>query len=101
MTNPSSDAPHDPEHAAPGASPSGSTEASFEDAAFSSSGDTAREPFSDEGASFAGHEEASSDAFGQSQLAMEMAKTWVRQHQTAAMVGAFAVGAFVGALMRD
>jgi hypothetical protein len=101
MTNPSSDAPHDPEHASSGPSPSGSTEAAFDDTAFSSSGDAAREPFADEGASFAGHEEASSDAFVQSQLAIEMAKTWVRQHQTAAMVGAFAVGAFVGALMRD
>lgn len=42
-----------------------------------------------------------SAAFAGSQFALEMAKEWVRQHQTAALVGAFAVGAFVGALMRD
>jgi len=54
----------------------------------------------DEASSF-GEEHPSADAFATSRFAMEMAKGWVRQHQTAAMVGAFAVGAFVGALMRD
>jgi len=41
------------------------------------------------------------DAFGEAQFALELGKEWVRQHQTVAMIGAFAVGAFVGALMRD
>lgn len=35
------------------------------------------------------------------QLALDVAKTWVQEHQTAAMLGAFALGAFIGALMRD
>lgn len=37
----------------------------------------------------------------QTQLALEVAKAWVQEHQTAAMLGAFALGAFIGALMRD
>jgi ElaB/YqjD/DUF883 family membrane-anchored ribosome-binding protein len=48
-----------------------------------------------------GEERPSVDAFATSRFAVEMAKKWVRQHQTAAMVGAFAVGTFIGALMRD
>ena len=52
-------------------------------------------------ASSLGEERPSVDAFATSRFAVEMAKGWVRQHQTAAMVGAFAVGAFIGALMRD
>jgi hypothetical protein len=41
------------------------------------------------------------DAFSDAQFAIELGKEWVRQHQTAAMLGAFALGAFVGALLRD
>lgn len=37
----------------------------------------------------------------QSSLALEMAKEWVRQHQMVSMLGAFAIGVFIGALMRD
>lgn len=43
----------------------------------------------------------SGDAFSEAQFALQLGKEWVRQHQTVAMIGAFAVGAFVGALMRD
>jgi hypothetical protein len=32
---------------------------------------------------------------------MEMARMWVKEHQTATMLGAFAAGVFVGALSRD
>lgn len=41
------------------------------------------------------------DAFSEAHFALELSKEWVRQHQTVAMLGAFAVGAFVGALLRD
>jgi len=34
-------------------------------------------------------------------FAYEMAKMWIRDHQKAVMVGAFATGVFLGALMRD
>jgi hypothetical protein len=34
-------------------------------------------------------------------FAYEMAKMWVRDHQKTAMVGAFATGVFLGALLRD
>lgn len=36
-----------------------------------------------------------------SAFAMEMARMWVKEHQTATMLGAFAAGVFVGALSRD
>lgn len=31
----------------------------------------------------------------------EMAKSWIRENQTSAMIGAFAVGVFIGAITRD
>lgn len=34
-------------------------------------------------------------------LPAEMAKSWIRENQTSAMIGAFAVGVFIGALSRD
>lgn len=34
-------------------------------------------------------------------LPKEMAKSWVRENQTSAMIGAFAVGVFIGAITRD
>jgi len=34
-------------------------------------------------------------------LALELARSWVREHQNATMLGAFAVGVFVGSLFRD
>lgn len=34
-------------------------------------------------------------------FAVDMARLWVKQHQKATMLGAFAVGVFVGALLRD
>lgn len=37
----------------------------------------------------------------QVQLVIDVARAWVQEHQTAAMLGAFAFGAFIGALMRD
>lgn len=43
--------------------------------------------------------------FGQEEMggafAVDMARLWVKQHQKATMLGAFAVGVFVGALLRD
>lgn len=37
----------------------------------------------------------------QSAVALELTRMWVKEHQTATMLGAFAVGVFVGALTRD
>jgi len=34
-------------------------------------------------------------------LPAEMAKSWIRENQTTAMIGAFAVGVFIGAISRD
>lgn len=34
-------------------------------------------------------------------FALDMARLWVQRHQKASMLGAFAVGVFAGALLRD
>jgi hypothetical protein len=34
-------------------------------------------------------------------LALDLARLWVEEHQTTTMLGAFAVGVFVGALFRE
>jgi len=34
-------------------------------------------------------------------FALDMARLWVRRHQKASMLGAFGVGVFIGALLRD
>lgn len=34
-------------------------------------------------------------------FALDMARLWVQRHQKASMLGAFAAGVFVGALLRD
>ena len=36
-----------------------------------------------------------------SSVALDMARLWVQRHQKASMLGAFAVGVFVGAMLRD
>ncbi len=36
-----------------------------------------------------------------SSFAKDMARSWVQQHQKATMLGAFAVGVFVGVMLRD
>jgi hypothetical protein len=46
-------------------------------------------------------EEGASSWADRSAFAMEMARMWVKEHQTATMLGAFAVGVFVGSLSRD
>ncbi len=49
-----------------------------------------------------GHREAApGEEWEQARLALAVAKDWVQQHQTAAMLGAFAFGAFIGVMMRD
>jgi len=40
-------------------------------------------------------------ALGLGHIPLQMAKSWVRDHQTQAMLGAFAVGVFIGAISRD
>lgn len=59
------------------------------------SGGQADAPFGRREASPAG------DEWEQAQLAFDVAKAWVQEHQTAAMLGAFALGTFIGAMMRD
>lgn len=49
-------------------------------------------PFADEPASSMGD---------RSGFALEMARLWMKEHQTTTMLGAFAAGVFVGALFRD
>lgn len=34
-------------------------------------------------------------------VALDMARLWVKEHQTTTMLGAFAVGVFVGAIVRS
>lgn len=34
-------------------------------------------------------------------FAADVAKIWIQEHQKASMLGAFAVGVFVGAMLRD
>ena len=36
-----------------------------------------------------------------SAFALDMARMWVKEHQTATMLGAFAVGVFTGSILRD
>jgi hypothetical protein len=36
-----------------------------------------------------------------SSVALDMARLWVQRHQKASMLGAFAVGVFVGAMLRE
>ena len=36
-----------------------------------------------------------------SSVAVDMARLWVQRHQKATMLGAFAVGVFVGAMLRE
>jgi hypothetical protein len=38
---------------------------------------------------------------GRSSFALDMARMWVKEHQTSVMLGAFAVGVAAGALFRD
>lgn len=37
----------------------------------------------------------------QTSMALEAARIWVEKHQEASMIGAFAVGVFLGGLLRD
>lgn len=63
-------------------------------------------PFAGGGASDFGSSSVSGrgeefSSFKGDHMAVEMARLWVRDHQTTSMLGAFAVGVFVGALLRD
>lgn len=72
-----------------------SPNASAEDP-FSASGSEGR-PFGQDAAHRGRSTQQETDA---SSLALEMAQVWVEEHQKASMLGAFAVGVFVGALLR-
>lgn len=69
---------------------------------FSSAPDPSRErpesgppPFDDFG------DDAAPSLGDRSGFALEMARLWIKEHQTTTMLGAFAAGVFVGALFRD
>ena len=86
-----SEAPPNPESNDPFASSSPSFEDAFEGADTPPWDDENRDPMTEGPMT-----EGMSASF-----ALDMARVWVQQHQKATMLGAFAVGAFVGALLRD
>lgn len=67
------------------------------------------EPFSDPSPSAAGPdappwEDAEDDPLADSSspsFALNMARLWVQEHQKASMLGAFGIGVFVGAMLRE
>jgi len=90
-----------------GASPPGSSEPDSE-----AEGPTApadgpeafgRDPFADADANpFSGGEAGGGPSRNdQVRMAWDLTRMWVKEHQTAAMLGAFAAGVFVGAYVRD
>jgi len=90
-----------------GASAPGSTdpEAEAEEQAAPSDGPEAfgRDPFEDADDSPFSGGEALDGPSGKDQMRMawDVTRMWVKEHQTAAMLGAFAAGVFVGAYVRD
>mgnify|MGYP006423861897 CR=1 FL=1 len=95
-----SDSPDGPSTSSSGTPPSFGDAGSFEDpdAAFD-------DGFDADGPSFgapSGRSSSDRDApFESASMMQEMAALYVREHQTASMLGAFAVGVFVGALLRN
>lgn len=64
-------------------------------------GQGARGPFAGPAAGSDGAGKTDSLAGMGGGMALEMARLWIREHQKASMLGAFAVGVFAGALLRD
>ena len=62
-----------------------------------------RDPFSDaDDSPFSGGDPMDGPSRqDQARMAWDMTRMWVKEHQTAAMLGAFAAGVFVGAYVRD
>lgn len=99
----------------------GRGDAQFQGPNFSSAEGEGRNPFAQDAGSASGGR--SGDPFGASgdssglggissvsdvlamasmgRIPLEMAKDWVRRNQTTSMIGAFAVGVFIGAISRD
>ncbi|MFP4228759.1 MAG: hypothetical protein ACLFTE_08030 [Salinivenus sp.] len=67
---------------------------------FPDSGFTADSGFSDRGPS-PDAPVAANDLKQQASLALTVARAWVRDHQKASMLGAFALGVFTGAWLRE
>lgn len=90
-----------------GASPPGSSEsdAQGKEQAAPSDGPEAfgRDPFdgADDNPFSGGEALGGSSRQDQARMAWDMARMWVKEHQTATMLGAFAAGVFVGAYVRD
>jgi len=61
------------------------------------------DPFTDSGASDESDSlnDLTSTIGPQVSLTVDMARMWVREHQKASMLGAFAMGVFTGAWLRD
>jgi hypothetical protein len=70
---------------------------------FSSSPDPESGPGHEPGRSgeFGSAPDASPSMGDRSAFALDMARIWMKEHQKATMLGAFAVGVFAGALLRD
>lgn len=74
-----------------------------------SSDPTPNDSFADSGPSFEGRQAPSWDEAGpspgaeelSSSVAVDMARLWVQRHQKATMLGAFAAGVFIGAMLRE
>lgn len=47
------------------------------------------------------HSNRTDDGMSEVTLALSMAQQWVQEHQKTTMLGALAVGVFVGSLLRD
>jgi hypothetical protein len=62
-----------------------------------------RQPYQEAGSAsdFGGEASRGSAWRQQGRFAVQMAKAWVKDNQTTAMLGAFAVGVFIGAITRD
>jgi hypothetical protein len=99
MTSDSSDAPSGSRSSDP---------PPFDDPAeFGASAGSSSDAMGDAPPSFGSGHSASFEAdrgnpsYGSASMMQEMAAMYVREHQTASMLGAFAAGVFVGALLRD
>ena len=92
------DSPSDPESNDPFSGPESSEPFSGSSRAGPGQGQNAP-PWEQEGDDpFAG---AAEDGGMSPSFALKMARLWVKEHQKASMLGAFAAGVFIGAMVRD
>lgn len=85
-----------PEESASSSSPDPFTENDFAD-----EGSFPEDPFSNEDRPESRTGGLGDAASMQASMALGVARTWVREHQKTSMLGAFAVGVFTGAWLRE